>query len=165
LKTFSKLSIDASATGYFAEYSLPGDRNTFVFSKLQDGETFNVKVEYIVVPYKSETETTSAPLCGQFSTKPLAPTNFRIGSDENEISWTKSSTVSVKDYKVKYRSSEEGSKAEEFYVQNVSSEDQEVSAKLMVTCFQILSKFLIFSIVPESGSRHSLQDQYLRTGN
>ena len=70
-----------------------------------------------------------------------------------------------RDYKVKYRSSEEGSKAEEFYVQNVSSEDQEVSAKLMVTCFQILSKFLIFSIVPESGSRHSLQDQYLRTGN
>ena len=55
-ETFLKLSIDASATGYFAEYSLPGDRNTFVFSKLQDGETFNIKIEYIVVPYKSETE-------------------------------------------------------------------------------------------------------------
>ena len=46
-----------------------------------------------------------------------------------------------RDYKVKYRSSEEGSKAEEFYVHNVSSEDQEVSAKLMVTWVQILSSF------------------------
>ena len=51
-----KLSIDAPATGYIAEYSLPGEKNTFVFSKLQDGEMFNIKVEYIVVPYKSEME-------------------------------------------------------------------------------------------------------------
>ena len=50
------LVIESSATGYLAEYSLPGDKNTFVFSKLPDGEQFDVKIEYIVIPYKSDSE-------------------------------------------------------------------------------------------------------------
>ena len=39
-----------------ADYSLPGDKNTFVFSKLPDGEMFNINVEYCVVPFKSDEE-------------------------------------------------------------------------------------------------------------
>ena len=51
-----RLSIESANIGYTAEYSLPGDKATFVFSKLSDGEHFNVKVEYCVTPCKSDTE-------------------------------------------------------------------------------------------------------------
>ena len=51
-----RLSIESENIGYSAEYFLPGDKSTFVFSKLSDGEHFDVKVEYCVTPCKSDTE-------------------------------------------------------------------------------------------------------------
>ena len=42
--------------GYWAEHSLAGDKTAFVFSKLQDGETFTVSVEYCVTPGKAARE-------------------------------------------------------------------------------------------------------------
>ena len=53
-----RLSIEAPAISYAAEYFLPGDKNTFNFSKLPEiigtGEKYTVKVEYLVVPMGSD---------------------------------------------------------------------------------------------------------------
>ena len=57
-----KLSIEAPAISYSTDYTIGGDNffNTFSFSKLPDiigtGETYTVKVEYIVTPTGSEQE-------------------------------------------------------------------------------------------------------------
>ena len=74
----------------------------------------------------------SSPLIGIFATKPLAPTKFKLGNGPTEIIFEKSASPGVRymhlfifvnfyqlivippsDYKVRYKSSEEGSKAEE----------------------------------------------------
>ena len=36
------------------------------------------------------------PLTGKFTTKPLAPTNFKVGPEKFQISWTKSATPNVR---------------------------------------------------------------------
>ena len=72
-------------------------------------------------------------MAGKFTTKPLAPTNFRIGSEPNEVLWTKSATVNTSAYKLKYRSSEEGGKAHEIYIKELPQEGNEISAVLKVT--------------------------------
>ena len=41
-------------------------------------------------------QTVSVPLSGMFSTKPLAPSNFKLGSAPTEIVWTKSPTTKVR---------------------------------------------------------------------
>jgi len=148
-----RLSIESASIGYTAEYSLPGDKSTFVFSKLSDGEHFNVKVEYCVTPCKSDTETISAPLCGQFTTKPLAPTNFKLGSNQYEIIWSKSPSVKVSEYKLRYRSSEEGSKAEEIYIKEFSSEDSEINAVLKDLQPETLYKINIYAIVHDVNAK------------
>ena len=55
-----KLSIEAPAISYSTDYTIGGDKNTFNFSKLPDiigtGETYTIKVEYIVTPTGSEQE-------------------------------------------------------------------------------------------------------------
>ena len=55
-----KLFIEAPAISYSTDYTIGGDKNTFNFSKLPDiigtGETYKVKVEYIVTPTGSEQE-------------------------------------------------------------------------------------------------------------
>ena len=58
--------------------------------------TYDVKVECVVTPVGGEAEVKSAPLAGQFTTKPLAPSNLKIGPGKQEISWTRSPTPSVR---------------------------------------------------------------------
>lgn len=95
-----KLSIESPAISYSAEYNVGGDRTTFIFSKLPEitgtGATYEVKVEYIVTPAGHDDEVSSLPLTGRFTTKPLAPTNFKTGPGAHEISWSKSPTPNVR---------------------------------------------------------------------
>ena len=102
-----RLSIEAPAISYAAEYFLPGDKNTFNFSKLPEiigtGEKYTVKVEYLVVPMGSDQEVSSKPLEGIFTTKPLAPSNFKVTTESDEISWTRSGTPRVRSYKVRWK--------------------------------------------------------------
>ena len=51
-----RLSLESPDIGYKEEFSHPGDKTTYTFSKLQDGETYTVRIEYVVTPYKSEYE-------------------------------------------------------------------------------------------------------------
>ena len=51
-----RLSLESPDIGYREETHHPGDKTTFTFSKLQDGETFALRIEYAVTPHKSETE-------------------------------------------------------------------------------------------------------------
>ena len=55
-----KLSIECPAISYSADYSMGGDRGTFNFSKLPEitgtGETYEVKVVYIVTPAGDDEE-------------------------------------------------------------------------------------------------------------
>ena len=51
-----RLSLESPDIGYREETNHPGDKTTFTFSKLQDGETFALRIEYVVTPHKSETE-------------------------------------------------------------------------------------------------------------
>ena len=55
-----KLSIECPVISYSAEYNIGADRTTFNFSKLPDiigtGETYEVKVEYIVTPVGDDEE-------------------------------------------------------------------------------------------------------------
>ena len=106
--------------------------------------TYDVKVEYIVVPQGAEEEVKSAPLSGKFTTKPLPPTNLKIVADSNSISWTKSPTPSVSLYKVKYRSVEEGSQAEDVLVPLTQHSDLETqsSVVLQVEDVEILNIFI-----------------------
>ena len=78
------------------------------------GISYDVKIEYIVIPQGGENEVTillhykllylttyanmkvkSIPLVGKFTTKPLAPTNIKVGPGPHEVTWTKSATPSV----------------------------------------------------------------------
>ena len=55
-----KLSIESPAISYSADYTVGGDRGTFNFSKLPEiigtGETYEVKVEYIITPAGDDQE-------------------------------------------------------------------------------------------------------------
>ena len=112
-----KLSIDAPSISYSAEYTVTGDKTTFIFSKLPDivgtGEKYTVKVECLVTPAGSDKEVSSVPLQGTFTTRPLAPTNFRVEEESGELAWLASPTPNVSAYKVRWRSTEEGSTPEE----------------------------------------------------
>ena len=99
-----RLSIEAPAISYAAEYFVPGDKNTFNFSKLPDivgtGEKYTVKVEHLVVPVGGDQEVNSEAVKKVFTTKPLAPSNFKMLPESEEISWTRSATPRVHSYKV-----------------------------------------------------------------
>ena len=73
-------------------------------------------MEHLATPFGSETETSSTPLTGSFTTRPLAPTNFRVDEDSGEVAWVASPSPSVSTYKVRWKSTEEGSKLEEVLV-------------------------------------------------
>ena len=60
------------------------------------GLAYNVGIEYIVTPTGSEEEVTSSPLNGVFTTKPLPPTNLKVGPGNHELTWTLSPTQSVR---------------------------------------------------------------------
>ena len=95
-----KLSIECPPISYSADYTVGGDRNTFNFSKLPEisgtGQTYEVKVEYLVTPAGDDQEVSSVALTGRFTTKPLAPANFKTGPGSQEISWSKSPTPNVR---------------------------------------------------------------------
>ena len=129
INAMKRIRLENPDIGHKEEISHPGDKTTYTFSKLQDGETYTVRIEYVVTPFKSETEvrysmivkekdegwirerdqittstsnglldfqTVSDPLSGQFTTKPLPPTNFRLGSEQFSIMWTRSPTANVR---------------------------------------------------------------------
>ena len=95
-----KLAIECPAISYSADYTVGGDRNTFNLSKLPEitgtGQTYEVKVEHILTPAGEDQEVSSVPVTGRFTTKPLAPANFKTGPGSHEISWSKSATPTVR---------------------------------------------------------------------
>ena len=74
------------------------------------------QVDHLAVPFGSEVETCSAPLTGTFTTRPLAPTTFRVDEELMEVAWVASPSPSVSTYKVRWKSTEEGSKPEELLI-------------------------------------------------
>eukprot|EP00092_Neocalanus_flemingeri_P032028 GFUD01034810.1.p1 GENE.GFUD01034810.1~~GFUD01034810.1.p1 ORF type:complete len:905 (+),score=215.05 GFUD01034810.1:108-2822(+) len=150
-----KLSIEALAIAYSTDYTIPGDKHTFIFSKLPEivgtGETYTVKVEYVVTPAGSDQEVTSTALIGTFTTKPLAPTNFKLGMEPNEITWMKSPSPNVSAYKIRCKGVEEGAKAEEFFIP--SPEDPETTSckwELEDIYSDVLYKINIYAVVNDS---------------
>ena len=101
-------------------------------------------MEYIVTPTGSDQEVHSEPLLGAFTTKPLAPTNFKVVSETQEISWSKSPTASVRSYKVRWKGTEEGGRAEEAIVPS-GADDESTTCTLIlkVTYNIILNKYCI----------------------
>ena len=57
---------------------------------------YTVGIEYIVTPLGSEEEVMSLPLHGVFVTKPLPPTNLKVGPGNHELTWTVSPTQTVR---------------------------------------------------------------------
>jgi len=129
-----RLSIECLSISYSTEYSIPGDKTTFNFSKLPEiigtGCCYTVRVEYIVTPVGSDQEVHSAPLSGTFTTKPLPPTNFKVVPESQSVSWEISKTPSVKTYKLRLKCVEEGSKAEEAIVTVTEDESRVHTFKL-----------------------------------
>ena len=119
-----------------AEYSTPGEKTTFNFSKLPEilgtGTVYSVRVEYIVTPTGSDQEVYSQPLVGSFTTKPLPPSNFQVPDKGFKVSWTRSPTASVSTYKVRWKSTDEGSKAEEAIVATQQDDTNTCSFQLEV---------------------------------
>ena len=91
-------------------------------------------------------------MTGKFTTKPLAPTNFRIGSEPNEVLWTKSATATTNAYKLKYRSSE-GGKAHEIYIEHFATQGNEISAVLKDLTENSVYKVNVFAIVYDSDEK------------
>ena len=60
------------------------------------GEAYTVKVSFVVQPTGSDIEVESEGLIGTFVSKPLPPTNLKLGPGWNQISWTKSPTPNVR---------------------------------------------------------------------
>ena len=134
------------------------------------------------MPPGSDREVTSAPALGVFTTRPLPPSDFRV--EENKIIFSRSLTGGVRlapnlyplffvftltllnmdifcfrAYKVKYKSVEEGSKAEEFHVSCDEQDSAAVSLNILVSADYFPPKFSI--IFPGlSDARSSLQDKY-----
>ena len=156
------MSIESPAISYYAEYSTLGEKTTFNFSKLPDvlgtGVVYMVRVEYIVKPISSEKEVYSEALLGSFTTKPLAPKNLKVMPENQEVCWTCSPTVSVSTYKVRWKSTEEGSKVEEAIVFAQQDDTNSCSFKVKV----LLLVQVIFNIRNTAGShpKHSIQSEH-----
>ena len=89
----------------------------WVEKNMENGKFSHKKqVEHLAVPFGSEVETCSAPLTGTFTTRPLAPTTFRVDEESAEVAWVASPSPSVSTYKVRWKSTEEGSKPEELLI-------------------------------------------------
>jgi len=150
-----KLSIEAPAISYSADYKTGGDKNTFIFSKLPDiigtGESYTIRLEYIVIPAGTEEEVSSAPLCATFMTKPLAPTNFKLGTEQNEIAWTRSPSPNVSGYKIRCKGVEEGAKAEEYIIKSPEDPDTTLCKHQLKDLHpDLLYKINIYALVYDS---------------
>ncbi|XP_023323607.1 uncharacterized protein LOC111697737 isoform X2 [Eurytemora carolleeae] len=114
-----KLNIQCTEIGYSNTFEVNGDKRTFNFSKLPDvtgtGECYSVNISYIVHPPGSDSEVESAVVSGHFYTKPLPPSQIKLGPG-NLISWTNSLSKSVSLYKLKYKSMDDGGKSEEILI-------------------------------------------------
>ncbi len=93
---------------YSSSYDVPGDKTQFNFTKLPDivgtGHVYNVTITAAAVTHR-ENEVASPEVVERFMTKPLTPTNFRLGSKEKslQIIWHKSMTPNVTAYRVRWR--------------------------------------------------------------
>ncbi len=111
---------------YTTTVEVAGDKTQHTFSKLPEiigsGHAFDVTIIASVVTSR-ENEVLSPDVTERFMTKPLAPTNLRLGNKENlQICWNRSMTSTVTSYKVRWKpiasqvGSEEEIKAEEAIV-------------------------------------------------
>ena len=124
-----KISIRAPQIDYSATAEVPSDRNMFNFSKLPDvagsGQKYSLQVvySYSFLSDGQLQQVESFPVNAAFFSKPLAPTNFRFGENENEIIWARSLSIGVQTYKVKWRRIDEGGRTDEALVHYSSGEN------------------------------------------
>ena len=86
---------------------VPGDKTTYTFSKLPEvigsGQAYLIRITAAVLTVK-ENEVFSPETSEKFITKPLPPTNLRVGGEGGlEILWHKSITPNVIGYKVRWK--------------------------------------------------------------
>lgn len=85
---------------------VPGDKNQYTFSKLPEiigsGHAYDITIVASVVTSR-ENEVLSPEMTERYMTRPLPPTNLRIGKRPLQIFWHKSMTGSVSSYKVRWR--------------------------------------------------------------
>lgn len=143
-----KLKIFSEALDFTFNAELTGDKTQYNFSKLPDpagsGHTYTVEIITSILTPR-EHEVASDPSISAFSTIPHKPTNFKIGSRHHEILFTKSTTPNVSGYKIKWRTSEEGSKIEESIIP--PGEEDEQHFKLTSLEEGLVYKVNIFALV------------------
>ncbi|TRY75203.1 hypothetical protein TCAL_00641 [Tigriopus californicus] len=143
-----KLKIFSEALEFSFNAELAGDKMQYNFSKLPDpagsGHTYTVEIITSILTPR-EHEVASDPSVSTFSTIPHKPTNFKIGSRHHEILFTKSITPNVSGYKIKWRTSEEGSKIEESVIP--PGEEDEQHFKLQSLEEGMVYKVNIFALV------------------
>ena len=121
------------------------------------------QVEHLATPFGSETETSSTPLTGSFTTRPLAPTNFRVDEDSGEVAWVASPSPSVSTYKVRWKSTEEGSKPEEVLIPAPEDPNNcRISLKVSQGGQWPWTWTLIRQSSPGPGLRGAVQGEHLR---
>jgi hypothetical protein len=87
---------------------VPGDKTQHTFTKLPEmtgaGHPYDITIVAVVITPR-ENEVFSPDVTERFMTKPLPPTNFRLGSKDQslQICWHKSLTTSVRSYKVRWK--------------------------------------------------------------
>ncbi|XP_023337718.1 collagen alpha-1(XIV) chain isoform X2 [Eurytemora carolleeae] len=166
-----KLTIQAPSIGYSNSYEVGGDKRTFNFSKLPEivgtGETYNVCVTYCVQPTGSDHEVVSEGLTESFVTKPLPPSNLKLGPGWNQITWTKSPTPHISVYKLRFKSAEEGSKSEEILIPPEEGVEP-CSCLLEGLVFGVQYKVNIYAVVdikdsPEGVESKELHEKIVQT--
>ncbi|XP_059078716.1 uncharacterized protein LOC131877137 [Tigriopus californicus] len=104
------LSIECKEIEYSFSLDITGDKSQYMFSKLPDpdgsGKKYTVSIRVSLLTLK-ENEIKSETSKDFFYTLPIKPSNLRVGSEPNQIEWTKSPTSTVESYKIRWKTEEE----------------------------------------------------------
>jgi hypothetical protein len=113
-----RLTIVGIGVEYSHSVDVPADKTQYNISKLPDpegsGRQYLVSIVCSVLTQRNN-EVQSKSVESVFATIPLKPSGLKVSGDGSkmEITWTKSLTLHVVMYKVRWRSGEEASKVEE----------------------------------------------------
>ncbi|CAB4068164.1 unnamed protein product [Lepeophtheirus salmonis] len=106
-----RLWIDCEEINYHFVTDMPGDRMQYNASKLPEitgtGRQYTAAIASVITSSRSNQDVTSSKAIISFITRPLAPTNIRISSNEKlTIFFDPSLTEKVSKYKIKWKGEE-----------------------------------------------------------
>ncbi|XP_040573085.2 uncharacterized protein [Lepeophtheirus salmonis] len=109
--TKHRLWIDCEEINYHFVTDMPGDRMQYNASKLPEitgtGRQYTAAIASVITSSRSNQDVTSSKAIISFITRPLAPTNIRISSNEKlTIFFDPSLTEKVSKYKIKWKGEE-----------------------------------------------------------